>query len=172
MVKCPKQQGIAQQGAGMNDSGSLETGDRSPTIQKLAATFSWMVFVLSTVLLLVFAWPEIRSELNSFIERVQPEEIRDIALSAYFLSWVVAMYVDVRIQGRVYQEDPSGGGLAFKGSIVALVLFFLAVTLIWSRTSELRLVIVLNLFFFTNVLAWLQTVRLVRPVINFVGRSF
>jgi len=149
----------------MSDAWPPDAGDRTPSIQSLATNFAWMLFALSALLLLFFAWPGIWSELEPVFAKIQPEQIRNFTVLSYFASWMIAMFVDLRIQSAVYQADPSKNRLSLKGLGVAATLFVVGVILILSRTTAGSLAFALNVFFLTNILAWLQVKRLVRPII-------
>src|SRR5579864_3660629 len=149
----------------MSDMGRPEDNP-SPAIQRLAGSFSWILLILSAGLLFLFAWPEVRTLLDFVFGVAQPDWIREVTLFGYFASWCVAMQVDVSIQKYVYRANANRDRLFLKGFGIAVTLFAVALVMIWSRNSAIRLAIVLNMFFLTNVIAWLLTEKLVRPVIE------
>src|ERR1051326_104587 len=150
----------------MSDDGNAEKGNRPRTVQEQAVIFGCAIAVAIIFVSLGVYWLTLWNQFVAIFTLIQPEQIRDFVLMIYFVSWILAMIVDLLVQAHVYRQAQTRDELVKKGLGIAVVLLLVGLSLIWSRKSSANFTLVLTIFFMVNVIAWRQTRRLVRPLIN------
>jgi hypothetical protein len=135
------------------------------SIQSAATLVQWMLVAAAFLLLGSFAWAALQNELIAVLQKTTPEQLRDMTLFVYFASWVVAMGVDLRIHKSAYQQDMGKRDFFFRAVGSTMLLLVVALILIWSRRSTIKLAIFLDIFFAANFLTWLQANVLARSLI-------
>jgi hypothetical protein len=88
-----------------------------------------------------------------------------IEIVFYYFFWVWGVTHDTDLQEAVYAIAPEGGKLRPSDIGVIVLIFVVAILLIWSVGSQRRFAGLLTVFFVVNIFAWRWLLSLIKPVI-------
>lgn len=131
-----------------------------------------MVSLISIVLVILFAWLQIRDvPIAVVVKNTNPDLLQRLTIILYYFCWVFGCNFDIKIQEHSYKFFPEGK-LPI-GAIALIVLFgFVAALLIWSRRNTICFAIVITLFMACNFIGWRYIVKTVRPIIEDSKREY